>query len=87
MDEEEKQEALEQIAREKELRDIREVLGTPQGRRFLKRLFEVTEYFKAGNREDSKLIYREGKRSVGAKFFSDIVEACPDRVSEILKLS
>jgi len=63
-------EKVQAIERQIELDDIRAVMATVEGRRFMWRFLE------AGN--ISSTFYNEGKRELTLGFYADVMEACPE---------
>ena len=65
--------------RERELSDIRFLLKSPEGRRFIWKLFD-----EAGNTrmsytgESQGTAFNEGRRSIGLKILNDLLEAKPE---------
>jgi hypothetical protein len=64
--------------REQEMEDVRFVLSTPSGRRFLWRWLEICGIYKTSMTGNSTTFFNEGMRSVGLSLLADIVEAQPD---------
>lgn len=78
----------ERLAREKEQNDLRFVLGSKQGRRFMYRLLSGTGLYRLsmslGNTDPLLTAFNEGQRNVGLQMLSEITEACPERYTEML---
>jgi hypothetical protein len=66
------------IAREQELHDIRKVMETKEGRRFVWRLLEEGNIFRKCFSGNSSTFYLEGKRELVLGFYQDIMEGCPE---------
>ena len=64
--------------REQELEDIRAVMSSPAGRRFVWRLLEVGNVFRPCFTGNSQTYYLEGKRELTLTFYADVMEACPE---------
>lgn len=77
---EEKQAAivLEELQRKEELSDIRKVMATREGRRFVWRLMEAGNIFRKCMTGNSTTFFLLGCREVVLPFYMDIMEACPD---------
>ena len=75
----------ERLTREKELNDLRWVMGSKQGRRFMWRLLSGAGLFRSSFSVDSAVMaFNEGFRNAGLQQLNDIMEACPDRYTEML---
>lgn len=78
----------ERLAREKEQNDLRWVMSSKQGRRFMYRLLsEAGLYrlsFNLDNTDPLATAFNEGQRNIGLTRLSEITEACPDRYTEML---
>lgn len=61
--------------REKELEDIRMILSTVSGRRFIWRYLDKCGLFKTSWHPSAQIHFLEGKRSVALELMADIVEA------------
>lgn len=81
-------EGKERRGRERELNDLRVVLATVQGRRFVWRYLTVCGIFQTSvGQEPHQTYYNEGKREVGLRFLDDINESDPDAYLLMLKES
>jgi hypothetical protein len=75
----------ERQAREKELNDLRWVMGTKQGRRFMWRLLSKAGLYQSSfNTNNAVMAFNEGNRNAGLQQLNDIMEACPERYNEML---
>lgn len=70
--------------RDQELEDIRNILDTPEGRRFFKRFFIEGKMFSTTFTGNSKTFFLEGQRNFALKFFSDICEAAPENIVDVI---
>jgi hypothetical protein len=62
-----------------ELADIKWLMESKQGRRFMWRLFSRTGiYLTSFSTNGMQMAYREGERSVGLDFLADVHLECPD---------
>lgn len=79
--EEEHKKALseEEIQRKQELRDLRDVLNTDQGKRFINSLFAKCKMYQTSFTGNSTTFFNEGKRSIALDIFEDIAELATDR--------
>ena len=76
----------ERRGRMREIDDIKAILATPQGRRFLWRMMGfcgITESVFTG--KNASTHYRAGKQDVGHFVLGEIVEAAPERYLEMMK--
>lgn len=73
------QKDLARSRRLKELRDIRSVMGSEEGRRFIWRLLEECRVF-LSTYDDQPVAsyYKQGRRAVGLVVYNDILESCPE---------
>lgn len=74
------------LIRERELNDIRTTLKSRSGRRLYWRLLCAAGVFRQsymGNPEDT--FFNEGRRSLGLKMLSDLMEAAPDQYAVMAK--
>ena len=74
-----------ELYRSQELEDIRKILSMPEGLRFFKRMMEDGRIFTTTFTGNSQTFFLEGHRNLALKYFSDIVESCPDKVALIIK--
>ncbi|MGE4194713.1 MAG: hypothetical protein AB7E51_15105 [Pseudodesulfovibrio sp.] len=69
-----------EVERLKELSDIRMVMSSLEGRRFVWRfLAECRVFLSTYSPEALESYYRQGRRSVGLLFYNDVLEACPEQ--------
>lgn len=78
----------ERLAREKEQNDLRWVMGSKQGRRFMYRLLSEAGLYRLsinlGNTDSLLTAFNEGQRNIGLQMLGEITEACQDRYTEML---
>ena len=76
----------ERLQREREVNDLRHVMSSKQGRRFVYRLLGGMGLYRLSfNAESDRLTaFNEGARNQGLMLLSEITEACPDRYAEML---
>ena len=65
-----------QFARERELNDLRAIMQTESGRRFVWRLLSIADIYAPSFTGNSETFYREGRRSIGLVIFKDLHLAC-----------
>lgn len=73
--------------RERELEDVRLVLGTPQGRRLFWRYLEECGVFRTSFTGNSTTFFNEGQRNIGLKIMADINDADPAFLAVMTKES
>jgi hypothetical protein len=64
--------------RERELDDIKRILETDFGRRFVWRYLGLAGVFQTSFTGNSTTFFNEGKRDIGLKLLADITEAKPE---------
>lgn len=75
----------ERLAKEKEQNDLRWVMSNKQGRRFMWRLLSEAGVFRLSfNTNNATMAFNEGYRSAGLKQLNEIMEACPERYTDML---
>lgn len=71
------EEAKKQIhIRNLELEDLRAVMSSVEGRRFIWRFLSSTNLFQQSFTGNSETYFREGKRAIGLMLFRDLHESC-----------
>jgi hypothetical protein len=73
------------LARLEELNDLRTVMSTRQGRRFVWRLLEMTGIYRSSYTGNADTYFREGARNVGLVLMHDIQEHCFDHFVEVMR--
>jgi hypothetical protein len=71
--------------RDIELDDVRHVLSTPNGRRYMWRYLAECGVFQTSFDGSSRTYFREGERNIGLKILADINEAQPEAYVTMLK--
>lgn len=61
--------------RKQELADIRSILDTKQGRRFIWKYLGECGVFRSSFSEDNRIYFNEGKRHIGLMLLAEIMEA------------
>lgn len=75
----------ERLAREREQNDLRWVMSSKQGRRFMWRLLSRAGLFQSSfNPDNAVMAFNEGNRNAGLSQMNDIMEACPERYTDML---
>lgn len=75
----------EKLSREKELNDLRFLLSTDQGRRFVWRYLEICGVYKSSFTGSSETFFLEGQRNIGLKLIADIMDADPEAYIKMQK--
>lgn len=73
--------------RDRELDDLRAILDTKHGRRFIWRLLGATELFSVSKVMNASIYALEGKREVGKMVYGDLMEANPEAYLLMMKES
>lgn len=73
--------------RDRELDDLREILGTKAGRRFVWHQLNASELFSVSTVMNASIYALEGKRSLGKQLFADVMEANPEAYLVMMKES
>lgn len=73
-----RRERREKRAREQAQADLREVMGTPAGRRVVWRLLERCRLFSTSFTGNSETFFREGERSVGLWLLQELEALAPE---------
>jgi hypothetical protein len=80
---------LQKLSRFKEIEDLRAVLATKPGRRFVKRLLERTGIYRTSFTGNSQGYFIEGERNIGLYLIAELsevdVKAYPQLLIEDLK--
>jgi hypothetical protein len=63
---------------DRQLSDIRRVLGIPEGRRLVWRLMSEAGIFRSSFTGNSETFFREGKRNIGLFILADVMVAQPE---------
>ena len=79
--------AQEAVARQRELDDLRFLLGHPQGRRVLRRIIEKTGIYRSSfHTNGSVTTFNEGRRDIGLWVLAELSAASPDGFHKILEI-
>jgi hypothetical protein len=73
--------------RDRELEDLREIVSTKGGRRFVLRLINASELFSTADVMNAGIYALEGKRKIGKLLFNDVMEAAPEAYLLMMKES
>ena len=77
----------EKTGRERDLEDLRGILSTKSGRRFIWRLLAASELFAVAEVMNASIYALEGKRKLGKLLFNDVMEAAPEAYLLMMKES
>ena len=72
-----------QIHKEQDKEDLKLLLDSAGGRRFLWRLLEECGVYKISFTGDNYTIFNEGKRQIGLRLIEDIFNASPNAYTEM----
>ena len=75
----------EKFRRDREANDMRSLLATIEGRRFLWRLMEKCGIYRESFTGSSETFFLEGKRSIGLFVIAEIIDAEPDAYLLMIK--
>lgn len=70
--------------RTQQIEDIKYLLNTDSGVRFFQRFFEDGHVFRTSMTGNSYTYFQEGERNLALRYFGDIVEACPEKITELI---
>lgn len=66
------------LGRDRELDDLRFILSTDQGRRFVWKMLSRCGVFKISFTGSSQTFFNEGERSIGLYLLNEVMDADPD---------
>ena len=69
---------IDRIMAERAVDDLRSVMGTPQGRRFMWGLLGETGLYRSSYHPSALIHFNEGQRSIGLSLLGRITADCPD---------
>lgn len=75
----------EKFGRDQELADIKFLLSTDQGRRFIWRYLGICGVFKNSFTGSSETFFNEGKRLIGTTLLTEVVASDPDSYLRMIK--
>lgn len=85
-DSEKKETDQQRIDRERNIEDLKYLMGQPQGRRFVWRLLERAGVFRNSfSLNGLEMAFKEGNRNLGTFLLTEIHEHCPGRYVEMMK--
>lgn len=70
--------------RDKVLDAVRAVAATPEGAAYLRYLMEANYLTSITFQGNSWSNYNEGRRAVALQIFSDVAEACPEKILKVI---
>jgi hypothetical protein len=71
------------LRRENEIADLRKVLDTDFGRRFIWKIFGTCGIYRISFTGNSETFFNEGARNVGLKLRADVFEAKPEALLQM----
>ena len=77
-EEQEKRLETEKLEREVFLNDVRHVLSSVQGRRFVWRILDMAGVYRSSFTGNSTTFFNEGARNIGLRVLSDVMDAKPE---------
>jgi hypothetical protein len=78
-DDKDSAEARQQLVRNTEIADVKKLMSSPWGRRFMWRLLELSGPFRLSfDRNAMQMAFAEGNRNLGNQLFSEIMLLCPE---------
>ena len=77
-------EKQDEIERKQELEDVKDLLKTPQGVRFFRRLFKKGRLFQTTFTGNSTGFFLEGHRNFALEYLADVCEAAPHRIQDLI---
>lgn len=78
-------EKVERTERDKELDDLRFVMGVPQGRRVLFRILDRCGVYRSSFTGNSQTYFNEGERNIGLYVLSEMTEAKEERIFQMMR--
>lgn len=72
-----------QIHKEQDIEDLKGILDSAGGRRFLWKLLEECGVYKISFTGNSHTFFNEGKRQIGLRLIEDIFDASPSAYTEM----
>lgn len=85
--EREEQRKTEAIAQQTELNDMRQIMATDYGRRFMWNLLAKAGVYRTSFTGNSTTFFNEGQRNIGLMMQSQILQACPEQYIVMLNES
>ena len=77
-EEQEQRIQAEKLEREIFLNDVRHVLSSVQGRRFVWRILDMAGVYRSSFTGNSTTFFNEGARNIGLRVLSDVMDAKPE---------
>lgn len=70
---------------ERAIADLKQVMDTPHGRRFIWGLLEYTGIYRCSFTGNSTTFFNEGQRNVGLKYLNDVMTHCAEQYLQAMK--
>lgn len=74
-----------EFGRDQELRDLREILATPGGRRFIWRYLNLCKIFESSWSPSAAIHFNEGQRDIGLRLMCDVREANDESLIQMMR--
>ena len=71
--------------RVKQVEDVKLIMSTKEGRRFMWRLLDFSGVYRTSFTGNSETFFKEGSRNVGLMLLNEIHEHCPESFITMLK--
>lgn len=81
------QAARDRLAKKAEMDDMKTIMSTPVGRRFMWNLLAKAGVYRTSFTGNSTTFFNEGQRNIGLMYQSQILEACPEQFVVMLNES
>lgn len=73
------------VAQESHAEDLRKIMATPGGRRWIGKLIDSCGILQGGFVGSSEVYYRQGRRDVGLQIMQELQAFCPDEYIQMLQ--
>lgn len=73
------------FSRKQELADMRKILETQEGRRFVWRYLEVCHIFQSSWSPSAAIHFNEGQRDIGLRLIADVTEANDEALIQMMR--
>jgi len=71
--------------RDYEIEDIKALMSTESGRRFVSRLMAMAGFYRCSFTGNSTTFFNEGKRAIATEVYADIQSFCPEQYPQMLE--
>jgi hypothetical protein len=80
-----KREKTEKFLRDQEIADVKFLLSTQQGRRYIWKHMSNAGIYNTSFTGNSTTFFNEGKRDIGLKMLAEVMEASPESYVQMMK--